>query len=322
MTEDREPPRGDSDGRPRAPRDITAGNDHTVAGDEPGTDEPAGNGRLAEHAVLAKLSWALVSDPGTVRPHNEDFAAAAASTAPDDAWDRGPLWVLADGMGGHAAGEVASRLAVDTVVGLWSAGTPSAPAAGLRAAVREANTAVCDAGMESGRRGMGTTLCALTLAGSDAIIANVGDSRAYRVRDGACDQLTTDHSRVAEMVRMRLITPEQARDHPARSMLTRSLGGDLMVQVDLVKETLRRGDAFVLCSDGLWDVVARSDIAEIATAIGSEALPTPADAAQLLVSTAIARGTADNVTAVVVRITSDRPIPAAGSRRLFFRRKG
>jgi len=282
--------------------------------------EDAGNGRLDAHAVLAKLAWGLVSDPGKTRPHNEDFAAAYAPTTPDDSWDRGPLWVIADGMGGHAAGEVASRVAAETFVGEWASGTPSAPPAALRSGVRAANTAVCDAGMESGRKGMGTTLCALTLAGNEALVANVGDSRAYRVRDGDCTQLTTDHSRVAEMLRMRMITPEQAAVHPARSMLTRSLGADLMVQVDIVKEPIQRGDTFVLCSDGLWDVVGRSDLAEVAGAIGTDAVPTPAVAAQQLVDMAIGRGTTDNVTAVVVRITSDRPIPAAGGRRLFFRR--
>ena len=288
-------------------------------GDDP-PDHPVGNGTIETHAVLAKLSWALVSDPGKVREHNEDYAGAFAPTTPDDSWDRGPLWVLADGMGGHAAGEVASRLAVETLLGQWSQGSPSAPAAGLRNGVRAANGAVWDAGSESGRRGMGTTLCALTLAGTEAFVANVGDSRAYLVRDGESAQLTTDHSRVAEMLRMRMITAEQAATHPARSMLTRSLGADMLVQVDIVKESVRQGDTFVLCSDGMWDVVARSDIAEAAAAIGTGAVPTPAAAAQQLVDLAIGRGTTDNVTAVVVRITSERPIPPAGGRRSLFRR--
>lgn len=280
----------------------------------------AGNGQLDDHAVLAKLSWALRSHPGEVRPHNEDFAGAYAPTTPDDAWDRGPLFVVADGMGGHAAGEVASRVATETLLGSWATGTPAAPAAALRTAVRAANTAVCDAGTEAGNRGMGTTLCAITFAGAEALVANVGDSRAYRVRGDECRQLTADHSRVADMLRMRMITPEQAVNHPARSMLTRSLGAELLVQVDVVKEDVRKGDVFVLCSDGLWDVIARPDIAEVAAAIGTPAVPTPRDAAASLVDTALKRGTADNVTAVVVRITSDRPIPAAGGRRLFFRR--
>lgn len=279
-----------------------------------------GNGRLDDHAVLAKVAWALCSEPGDVRPHNEDYAGAYAPTTPDDAWDRGPLWVVADGMGGHEAGEVASRLAVDTVLGVWSREDPGPPAVALRAAVRHANMAIHDAGFQTGRRGMGTTLTALTLAGREAIIANVGDSRAYVVRQGQCAQLTTDHSRVAELLRMRLITPEQAADHPARSMLTRSLGADMIVQVDLIKRPIEAGDVFVLCSDGMWDMVARPEIAEIVGLIGSADVPTPADAVRRLVRTALKRGATDNVTAIVVRVTSDRPIPAAGARRSLFRR--
>jgi serine/threonine protein phosphatase PrpC len=293
-----------------------------VTVDEPPAEpaEDPGNGRLGASAVLAKVSWALMSDPGKVRPHNEDYAAAYAPSTPDDAWDRGPLWVLADGMGGHAAGEVASRIAGDTLVKGWAGGTPAPPAAGLRSGVRAANAAIIDASHEANQRGMGTTLCALVLAGTEAFIANVGDSRAYRVRDGECTQLTTDHSRVAEMLRMRMITPEQAANHPARSMLTRSLGAEMVVQPDIVKEDIRKDDTFVLCTDGVWDVVSRGDIAEVAAALGSADIPTPADAARRLIETAIGRDTTDNVTAVVVRVTSERPIPGAGGRRLFFRR--
>jgi serine/threonine protein phosphatase PrpC len=286
---------------------------------DPATSD-AGNGRLEEHAMLAKLAWAFCSEPGDVRPHNEDFAGAYAPTVPEDAWDRGPLWLVADGMGGHAAGEVASRLAVETVLGLWASGSPGPPPNTLRTAVRTANAAVHEAGMEAGRRGMGTTLTALTLAGREAIIAHVGDSRAYLIRKGQCSQLTTDHSRVAELLRMRLITAEQAADHPARSMLTRSLGADMLVQVDLVKQSTERGDVFVLCSDGMWDMVGRPDIAEIVQGIGTEDLPTPVDAARRLVHTALKRGATDNVTAVLVRLTSDQPIAAAGARRSLFRR--
>jgi protein phosphatase len=284
--------------------------------------EVVGNGHLEGHAVLAKLAWGMVSDAGKVRDHNEDFARAYVPTTPDDAWDRGPLWVVCDGMGGHAAGEVASRLATETAISVWGEGSAGPPSNALRSAVRAANTAVCEAGMETGKRGMGTTLCAITLAGAEAFIANVGDSRCYRVRDGQCEQLTTDHSRVAEMLRMRMISPEQAANHPGRSMLTRSLGADIVVQVDMVKDTIRQGDTYVLCSDGLWDVVSRADIAGVTTAIGSDEIPTPATAAARLVDSAIERGTTDNVTAVVVHITSDRPIPAATGRRSFFRRKG
>jgi protein phosphatase len=119
---------------------------------------------------------------------------------------------------------------------------------------------------------------------------------------------------------MRLITVEQAATHPARSMLTRSLGADMIVQPDLVKQSIQRDDVFVLCSDGIWDMVSRPDIAEVAGAIGSTDLPTPADAARRLVHTAIKRGATDNVTAVLVRVTSDQPIASGSVRRSLFRR--
>lgn len=284
-------------------------------------EHDTGNGTLSAHAVLGKLSWALRSHSGKVREHNEDFAGAYAPTTPDDAWDRGPLFVVADGMGGHAAGEVASRLAVETLLSHWSAGAPDAPQQGMRGGIRKANTALIDAALEGvGRRGMGTTITALTLAGREALIGHVGDSRAYLVRDGACTQLTDDHSRVGELLRMRLITPEQAVDHPARSMLTRSLGGEMAVQPDVVRQSIERGDTFVLCSDGLWETVSRVEMGEVVAGIGTE-LATPADAADALIDLALQRGAADNVTVVVVRVSSDRPIPAAAAKRSLFRRR-
>src|SRR5262249_31479479 len=150
----------------------------------------------------------------------------------------------------------------------------------------------------------------------------VGDSRAYLVRGDSCRQLTTDHSRVGEMMRMKLLTPEQAANHPARSQLTRSIGGDLTVQVDVVRESLEVGDTFVLCSDGLWDDVRSQEIAAIAGALGSHELPTAVAAADALVSLAVERQAADNVTAVVVHVPSGLPIPAAGARRRSLFRRG
>ncbi|HLW16353.1 MAG TPA: protein phosphatase 2C domain-containing protein, partial [Actinomycetota bacterium] len=156
-------------------------------------ESDTGNGRLSAHAVLVKLSYAYLSDVGAVREGNEDFAGAFAPGTPDDSWDRGVLFVLADGMGGHAAGEVASRVAVETVLQRWTEGSGGQPHQALRAAVRDANAAVYDAAMEEGRRGMGTTMTALTLSAREAIIAHIGDSRAYLVRGRNCTQLTADH---------------------------------------------------------------------------------------------------------------------------------
>jgi PPM family protein phosphatase len=281
---------------------------------------PAGNGSLVGHALLAKLAWALRSEAGEVRPHNEDFAGVFAPTTPDDAWDRGPLFVVADGLGGHAAGEVASRSAVQAALRSWTAGGPGPPHQALRAAARSANVAVFDAGLQAANRGMATTFTALTLAGREAIVAHVGDSRCYLVRQGTCSQLTNDHSRVGEMMRAGLLTPEQAAAHPARSMITRTVGTDPSVLVDLVSRDTEAGDTFVLCSDGLWDVVLGPEITEVVGAVGTPAVPTVTEVADGLVELALARKTPDNVTVLVVRVTTDRPVPAAGVRRGLFRR--
>jgi protein phosphatase len=169
---------------------------------------------------------------------------------------------------------------------------------------------------------MGTTLTALTLAGREALVAHVGDSRAYLVRGATCTQLTSDHSRVAEMVRMKLLSPEQAARHPARSQLTRSLGGAVSLQVDIVRQPIERDDVFVLCSDGLWDEIASAELAGVARAVVGGEVRNPAAAAAHLVGLAIERGAADNVTAIVVRVATNLPIPAAAPRRSLFRRRG
>jgi protein phosphatase len=239
------------------------------------------------------VSWALRSHPGRVRTENEDFVGAYA---PSDGGDHGAVFVVADGMGGHAAGEVASRIAVETVLMTWVGGSVSRPGPALRSASRAANTAVFAASMDRECRGMGTTLISLAIINGEAFVTNVGDSRVYHVRGGTCSQLTSDHSRVGEMLRMRLITPEQAANHPARSQLTRSLGGEPAVQVDLVRKDIAVGDVFVLCSDGVWDLVSRRDIAEAVRVA-------PADAAESLIASALERGAPDNVTVVVVCVT-------------------
>lgn len=243
------------------------------------------------------VEWALRSHPGRVRQENEDFVGAYS---PQDWEELGAVFVVADGMGGHAAGEVASRIAVETVLQTWVSGSVSRPGPALRSASRAANTAVFAASMDRECRGMGTTLVSLALIGGEAFVTSVGDSRAYHVHQGTCSQITTDHSRVGEMLRMRLITPEQAAHHPARSQLTRSLGGEPAVQVDLVQASLAIGDTFVLCSDGLWDLVSRRDIADAVKA-------SPAEAAEYLIGAALDRGAPDNVTVVVVRITEGHP---------------
>jgi protein phosphatase len=286
----------------------------------PEAGQSSSNGPLRGHGLLGKFGWALCSEPGNVRPHNEDFAGVFAPTTPDDAWDRGPLFVVCDGLGGHAAGEVASRSAVEAALASWTAPNPAPPPQAMRAAARAANLAVFDAALERKQRGMAATLTALTLAGREAVIAHVGDSRCYLVRRGSCTQLTADHSRVGEMLRMGLLSPEQAAKHPGRSQLMRVVGTEPTVQVDIVKAGTEAGDVFVLCSDGLWDLVASHEIAARASAVGTPRVPTVVDAAEQLVDLAIVAGAPDNVTVIVVKVTTDRTVPAAGARRSLFRR--
>jgi PPM family protein phosphatase len=279
----------------------------------------SGNGTFELGDVLPALSWGAASDPGPVRGHNEDFAGAFLP--PADATDsRPPFFVVADGLGGHAAGEVASRTAVDAALVAWRDGSGAATSS-VRSALRMANGAVIDAALDPGRHGMGSTATALCLTGTEAVAGQVGDSRAYRIRGDVCEQLTTDQSRVAEMVRMRMLTPEQAAHHPARSQLTNSLGGDPFVQVDVSRHDIRRHDVFVLCSDGLWDVVGSADLAEVAQALVGGDIDGPQAAARRFVEMAIDRETADNVTAVVVHVTSDQPISPVITRRSLLRRK-
>ncbi|HEY5540418.1 MAG TPA: Stp1/IreP family PP2C-type Ser/Thr phosphatase [Coriobacteriia bacterium] len=255
----------------------------------PGTSAAAG-------ADLPELSWALRSHPGAVRSDNEDFVGAYS---PHVIEDHGPLFVVCDGMGGHAAGEVASRMAVETVLTTWTTASPSPTQQAVRSAIRHANSAVFGASLDVETRGMGTTCTALALSGNEGFVGNVGDSRCYLVHRGQCSQLTADHSKVGEMLRMRLITPEQAANHPSRSQLTRSLGAAPGVQVDIVRTPVHKGDSFVLCSDGVWDLVSRQEIAQVC------GLPSVADGAEKLIELSLERGAPDNVTVLVVRVSGE-----------------
>jgi protein phosphatase len=256
-------------------------------------------GTSSAQSESSQFSWAFRSHPGCQRTDNEDFVGAYAPAEPDE---RGSLFVVCDGMGGHEAGEVASRLAVETLVENWVGHTGGNSHQVLRAAVRSANSMVFSASLDTATRGMGTTLTSLAIVGGEAIVGHVGDSRCYRVRHGQCEQLTADHSRVGEMLRMRLITPEQAKNHPARSQLSRSLGGEPAVQVDIVRNPLVPSDAFVLCCDGVWDLVSMREIA-LACAKG------PVEAAEEIIAMALDRGAHDNVTVVVVVMSADIPMP-------------
>ena len=235
------------------------------------------------------------------RPSNEDaFCALTGADAPPGA---DAFIAVADGIGGHQAGEVASAMAIEKLVQRLSQRRKST--AGLAASrdgyplaqeVQRVNVDMYGAAQEPGLRGMGTTLTAAVLAGSTLHLAHVGDSRAYRLRTGELRQLTRDHSWVAEQAAAGLLTPEEARGHPRRSMLTRALGTEPTVELDEATIRVRGQDILLLCSDGLHSLATDEEIARVL------AEQEPQAACEALVKQANARGGDDNITAVVLRI--------------------
>jgi serine/threonine protein phosphatase PrpC len=204
-------------------------------------------------------------------------------------------------MGGHAAGEVASKEAIQTLYATYYNDGAADPSRSLRRAVKQANTRIlARAASDQGKQGMGTTLVAAVIRDNRLIVANVGDSRAYLFRDGELRQITRDHSWVAEALAAGLITEEQARTHAYRNLITRALGQRPEVKVDLIQERLRPGDLLLLCSDGLTNEVDDARIAHVLSQ-GS-----PVESVRSLVILANRGGGRDNISAVVARVPSGR----------------
>ena len=223
-----------------------------------------------------------------------------------------PFFAVADGMGGARAGEVASAVAVEAVEGAKESSEPAE--AQLASIVREANRRIYDLAVaDESRRGMGTTLTLAKLHGDEVSLAHVGDSRAYRLRGGELEQLTRDHSLVAELERSGQITPEVAEHHPQRSIITRALGPEPDVEVDTYTLTGREDDLFLICSDGLTSMISDDEVGSILRSAG------PLDAAaNELVRAANQSGGKDNITVILFRLgegeaaedaTAVRPVP-------------
>ena len=251
-------------------------------------------------APTAGPRTASLSDVGRRRPSNQD--QYGEFSGPDGT----RLLVCCDGMGGHHGGETASRIAVEVIGETVSAGG-EAPEALLRRAFEEANRCIrVRAGEDPGLSGMGTTGVALLLGGDGAAwVAHVGDSRAYRVRDGAIEQLTQDHSIVAEQVRLGVVTPDEAATMP-HNELSRAIGAAPVIEVDVAQLDAREGDRFLLCSDGLWNLVSDE---EIGAALVRES---PELAVTRLVALANQRGGTDNVTVQVLALGDD-PVLGSGA---------
>jgi protein phosphatase len=251
---------------------------------------------------VTRLAWGSATDTGRIRQANEDALLTVDG-----------LYAVADGMGGHQAGEVASHLALETLKDAFdTAGTDV-----LVAAVEQANTALVErAAGNSDLTGMGTTLCAMALVevnGSDAVaVVNVGDSRLYLLSDGELLQITEDHSLVATLQRQGRITVDEAAVHPQRNILTRALGIDGRVLVDSWEIIPVIGDRYLLCSDGLFNEVDESRIASVLRRLAD-----PTDAALELVRLANESAGRDNITCVIVDILDDAgrdPAPVGDSR--------
>jgi serine/threonine protein phosphatase PrpC len=230
------------------------------------------------------VNSASLTDVGKIRERNEDACFAGTH-----------VFAVADGLGGHKAGEVASDLALSSVRALEEIDARAA-AGRVAQAVRDGNRAVHDrAQTDEGLRGMGTTMTAVVISRDTAYIAHVGDSRCYLVRGGTITQLSRDHTLVARMVSEGRLTPEQAEAHPQRSVLTRALGADHDVDVDETRITLLDGDRLLLCSDGLTGMLGNDDILSL-VAEGSDL----EEICRALVDTANERGGVDNITVVLI----------------------
>jgi serine/threonine protein phosphatase PrpC len=246
------------------------------------------------------ITCAARTDVGLIRTGNEDNYSLVP--------DRG-IFIVADGMGGHAAGEVASEMAVDGIardLGSFRGISVDEAVGRVTTAIRAANAAIFERTLvEHDKRGMGTTATVLILHSNRYLVGHVGDSRAYLLRDGVLHQLTKDHSYVQEQVDAGYLTPEQARTHPYSNVITRCVGASGDVVPDIFSGTCRVGDVFLLASDGLTGMVDDDALAAILRAPGS-----PEKWVERMVAEANRRGGLDNITALIVRIDEvDAPAP-------------
>ncbi len=261
-----------------------------------------------------ELRIGQASDTGRVRRYNEDFVESVVPADETTLRDKGALFLVADGMGGHRAGGVASREAVQSVMKEYYANTDLSLEESLVQAFERANKAVFELAQEDeDKAGMGTTLVAAVLLGRRLLIANVGDSRLYLLRGRQFNQVTVDHSWVEEQVQAGLLTREEADIHPHRNLITRAMGTRPEVAVDLYDMEMREGDMLLLCTDGLSGQVAERQMANTV-----RTLPPP-QAAEALVERANEQGGRDNATALIVQLGGS---PTRGGLRQMLGREG
>jgi PPM family protein phosphatase len=268
------------------------------------SDAPTGQMRPP---VSLSIEAAGHTDKGRVRPGNEDAYGFEPPTSAQ-ARAHGTLLIVSDGMGGHAAGEVASNLAVKTIQDTYYRERGKTAAEAVENSIVAANSAIFnDAEADATRSGMGCTIVVMVVQGSTLTVGHVGDSRGYLIRGGRARQITRDHSWVAMQVAEGVLTPEQAEHHPNRSLLMRALGRQPTVEVEIGHHQLQAGDVLLLCSDGLTGVVTDAEIGDYASRYA------PATIADQLVNLANQRGAPDNVTVVAAAIAAPANAAAAAA---------
>src|SRR5580692_3814500 len=257
-------------------------------------------GRLSASGHMLDLEFAERTDVGRVRDHNEDYLGYATPATPAQVRTHGWLFVLADGVGGHEKGEVASKTAVESMVaGFHNAKDGESHSAVLQRLVQQANTTVFEAAVTGGRSsaGMATTIVACALRYDRVAVAHVGDSRCYLIRNGKAAQITRDHTFASEQVRLGLVTAQEAAEGETNHILSRSLGTELIANVETNDHQVFAGDVLLLCSDGLHGAVDASEMGAICGQGRDLHL-----AAEKLVALANDRGGGDNISVQLIRI--------------------
>lgn len=255
----------------------------------------------------------LITDRGLARERNEDRCGQFTPEDDDARLQRGRMFVVADGMGGHAAGDVAAELTVDTLPRIYYQSDWESPEGNLRSAFLATNGVISEEAVaKPAHHGMGATTVVAVVLEDRAVLAHLGDCRAYRVRGGVAQRLTADHTWVEERVAAGRISADEARVHPYRNVVTRALGVEDDADPTLVSTEFAPGDALLLCSDGLWGMVEDDELAAAA-----RDLPDARSIARTLVDLALERGGIDNITVAVVRALLQPPgasADAAGGR--------
>ena len=266
---------------------------------------------------MLDVSYGQATDAGKVRPHNEDSLGAFVPRSRQEARAKGWMFVVADGVGGRDLGEVASAKAVEILTaGFADAPEQSSLGTLLMRLIQHANSAIHDDGLNTLRRGrhMASTVVCCALRYDQAVIGHVGDSRCYQIRDGAANLLTADHTVASERHRVGLMNSVQAEQSETRHVLTRSLGPDLFVKAETSTVSVKVGDVFVLCTDGLHGAIEREDLVRIASQHKS-----PGQIAQELVECAVEVDGLDNATAQVIQVNSTEPIGMYRGRQYLLR---